>query len=109
MVLQAGDSLHSHREPSMTRGAVSQKSCSPGDRLCGAGQGVHIGWVSAPGNKGAEGTQLRSEAERRGGGVRKAPASGGELEGACYIKSYEVNRPEVLRDQRRLHTMTQGL
>lgn len=67
MVLQAGDSLHSHREPSMTRGAVSQKSCSPGDRLCGAGQGVHIGWVSAPGNKGAEGTQLRSEAQRRGG------------------------------------------
>lgn len=108
MVLQAGGSLHSHREPSMTRGAVSQKSCSPGDHLRGAGQGAHAGGVSAPRNEGAGGTQLRSEAQRWGG-VQKAPASGGELEGACYIKSYELNRPEVLHDQRRLHTVTQGL
>lgn len=93
----------------MTRGAVSQESCSPGDCLRGAGRGVHTGRASAPGNEGAWGTQWRSEAQRRWGRIWKAPASGGELEGAYYIKSYRLNRPEVLPDQRRLHTVTQGL
>lgn len=108
-VLQAGGSLRSHREPSMTRGAVSQESCSPGDCLRGTGRGVHTGRASAPGNEGAGGTQRRSEAQRRRGRIRKAPASGGELEGACYSKSYRLNRSEVLPGRRRLHTVTQGL
>lgn len=74
----------------MTWGVVSQESCSPGDRLHGSGWGCTRGGSVSPWKRGSWGhtAEVSGSATAGRGGIRKAPASGGELEGACYIKSY---------------------
>ena len=74
----------------MTRGAESQESCSPGDRLHGSGWGCTWGGGVSPRKRGSWGhtAEASGSATAGRGGGRKAPASGGELEGAYYIKSY---------------------
>lgn len=96
----------------MTRGAVSQESCSPGDRLRGSGWGcTRRGGGVSPRKRGSWGhtAKVSGSAMAGRGAESRRPQLLAVNSRVPVTLSHQLNRPEVLHDRKRLHTVTQGL